>query len=78
MIYVGAGAGPFPCSETYRGAEPLSEVEMQGLTKYALARAAEQEFAVFIDWHSYSQLWLSPWSYSSTADPPKDIEDLVR
>ena len=75
---LGAGASKIPCSDTYRGSNALSEVEMQGLTEYALARGKEQEFAVFIDWHSYSQLWLAPWSYSAEADPPKDAKALVR
>ena len=78
ILYIlGAGASKNPCSETYRGSRALSEVEMQNITDYALARKEEQEFIVFIDWHSYSQLFLAPWSYSEEADPPKDETDLV-
>ena len=50
---------------------------MKGLTDYALARAQEQEFRLFIDWHSYSQLYLAPWSYDMNAVLPPESPDQV-
>ena len=29
----------------------------------------------FIDFHSYSQMWMSPWGYTKTH--PKDFDDQV-
>lgn len=73
----GDGASPWACSNTYRGAEPLSEIEMKAITDYALARTKEQEIKIFIDWHSYSQLWLAPWSYDDAVELPAESEDQV-
>lgn len=73
----GKGASPWGCTNTFRGPGPLSEVEMKGLTDYALARAKEQEFRLFIDWHSYSQLYLGPWSYDMNAELPPESPDQV-
>ena len=54
---------------------PLSEIEMKMLTDYALARSKEQEIRIFIDWHSYSQLWLAPWSYDDAVELPPESPD---
>ena len=48
-----------------------------GLPCYALARTKEQEIKIFIDWHSYSQLWLAPWSYDDAVELPAESEDQV-
>ena len=73
----GVRASKRPCNETYRGKGPASEQEIQGVIDFTTQRAQEQEFAVFIDWHSYSQLWMNPWSYSAKAKPPVDADDQV-
>ncbi len=70
----GPGASSMGGSETYRGAGPFSEPELQSYTSYVapyLDRAA-----VFLDIHSYGQLILSPWSY--TEDLPPDIDEYNR
>ncbi|XP_030847073.1 carboxypeptidase B [Strongylocentrotus purpuratus] len=60
----GVGASSSPCSETYRGSQALSEVEVANVVNFLRERKAEgQDFLVFIDWHSYSQLIIAPWSY---------------
>ncbi|XP_072163785.1 carboxypeptidase B-like isoform X1 [Diadema setosum] len=66
----GAGASTSPRSDTYRGPNPLSEPEVLNTTEY-LSQLGN--VAVFIDVHSYSQLWLSPWSY--IADSSDDFVD---
>ncbi len=77
IVYEGVRASKNPCNETYRGSGPASEVEIQGVIDFTTTLAKRQEFAVFIDWHSYSQAWMAPWSYSADATPPIDAADQV-
>ncbi|XP_072033949.1 carboxypeptidase B-like [Amphiura filiformis] len=74
----GDGASPWACSNTYRGETALSEVEMKAITSYALARTKEQEIRIFIDWHSYAQLWLAPWSYDDAVELPPESPDQLK
>ncbi|XP_072033948.1 carboxypeptidase B-like [Amphiura filiformis] len=71
----GVRASKKPCNETYRGTGPASEVEIQGVVDFTRNLTKTQDFAVFIDWHSYSQAWMAPWSYSAQAPPPSDAAD---
>ncbi len=61
----------------YSGEYPLSEIEVKGLTDYALARTREQEIRIFIDWHNYDQTWLIPWAYDEAAELPPEFPDMV-
>jgi carboxypeptidase A2 len=54
-----AGASTNPCSETFRGPSPASEVETQAVQAYILARGSSLVLA--IHFHTYGQLWLMPW-----------------
>ncbi|MFG0251358.1 MAG: M14 family metallopeptidase, partial [Phycisphaerales bacterium JB038] len=56
----GDGSSGSPGSETYRGTAPFSEPENQAMRDFILAHP---EIVAHIDYHSYSQLILSPWSY---------------
>ncbi|MBX3358135.1 MAG: hypothetical protein KF745_06880 [Phycisphaeraceae bacterium] len=58
----GEGAATNPAEETYRGPGPFSEPETQNMRDFLLANP-RTVFAV--DIHSYGQLILSPWSYTS-------------
>lgn len=64
----GAGASTNPCTETYRGPAAFSEVEVKSVGEYVTAG----QFDGYIDFHSYSQLWLSPWGYTSNLPPNAD------
>lgn len=57
----GQGSSGSGSEETYRGPAPFSEPETQALRDYI---AANGPFVAHIDFHSYSQLILSPWSYT--------------
>ncbi|MBS1723864.1 MAG: hypothetical protein JSS66_13030 [Armatimonadetes bacterium] len=60
------GSSTNPDSETYRGTAPFSEPEavaVQGLVN-SVGRVGG-----FIDYHSYAQLILWPWSYTTTRPP---------
>lgn len=63
------GASTDTCSETYRGANAFSEPEQSALAEYIKSQANVRGY---IDWHSYSQLILGPWGWSTTV-LPKDI-----
>ncbi|XP_038059894.1 carboxypeptidase B-like [Patiria miniata] len=72
----GSGASPWPCTNTFRGPNPLSEVEIKGVVDYLTGlKNSGRQIKMFIDWHSYSQLWLAPWSFSSTEPYPPDYFD---
>jgi len=66
------GSSPDPCSETYHGGTSNSTAEVRALTAYLGANRAI--LAGFIDFHSYSQLLMYAWGYSTT--PPPDNTQL--
>ncbi|XP_002731439.1 carboxypeptidase B-like [Saccoglossus kowalevskii] len=51
-----------PCFVTYRGTGPASTVEVTGTENYL--RNLSDKLVLFVDWHSFSQLWMAPWSYT--------------
>lgn len=65
----GAGASPDPCDNTYRGWGPLSEPETSAFADFVTGSG--KQIAAYIDFHSYSQVVASPWSY--TCDPPPNL-----
>lgn len=62
----GTGASTSQSSETYRGTAAFSEPETAGFRDWALPRT---NIAAHLDIHSYSQLLLWPWGYTSTLCP---------
>lgn len=65
-----AGASPVPCSDSYQGPSAASEVEVQAVQNYLYSIRANLKS--YINFHSYSQLWMSNWGY--TYDLPADYE----
>ena len=63
----GVGSSSNGFSETYRGAAPFSEPETQALRDFILDRPW---IVKHVDIHSYGQLLLNPWGY--TSDPTTD------
>lgn len=55
----GPGASPSVCHETYRGPSAASEPETKGAAESIDRVAKSQGVALYIDWHSYSQLILA-------------------
>ncbi|KAF2843258.1 hypothetical protein M501DRAFT_926284 [Patellaria atrata CBS 101060] len=72
---VPGGSSTSPCAETYRGQAGGDAPETKGLSAHvnALANSA-QGLKLFIDWHSYSQLFMTPYGYSCSARHPNDAE----
>eukprot|EP01136_Pigoraptor_vietnamica_P018372 Opistho-1_new@5357 len=62
-----AGASTDPCAEDYQGPSAFSEIEVKSVAQYIKAQGNIKRY---INFHSYSQLWMSPWGY--TSDKPKD------
>jgi len=66
----GAGSSSTPSSETYRGTAAFSELETQALRDYILALPKR---VGGIDFHSYSQLFLRPYGYTTTNCPDEAV-----
>lgn len=62
----GEGSSNRGSSETYRGTAPFSEPESRAMRDYQIGLP---NFQGFIDIHSYGQLILQPWGYTSQLPP---------
>nr|XP_020449165.1 carboxypeptidase A1 isoform X2 [Monopterus albus] len=67
----GPGASSSPCSETYRGPKAHSESEVKSIVDFVKSHG---NFKAFISIHSYSQMLMYPYGYTST--PVKDQAEL--
>lgn len=67
-----SGASTNPCSETYQGKSANSEVEVKSIVDFLTDHA---NIKAYISIHSYSQLLLYPYGYTSEA--PLDKKELV-
>lgn len=52
-----------------RGQAPGSEPETESLIAHISSVARAQEIKLFIDWHSFGNLILSPWGYTCDVFP---------
>ncbi len=80
------GSSGNPCDETYRGPSPASEPETQAVQDYVRSQFPDQReddlsaaapvtaTGVFLDIHSYSELVL--WSWGFTSSPPPNATAL--
>lgn len=65
------GSSINPCDETYTGPNAFSEPEVKSLADYMAANKGY--IKAFLSFHSYSQLILYPWSYTSSASPDEQL-----
>uniref|UniRef100_A0A7E4ULA9 Peptidase_M14 domain-containing protein n=1 Tax=Panagrellus redivivus TaxID=6233 RepID=A0A7E4ULA9_PANRE len=65
------GANRSPCSNIYAGQTPFSEPEVLGMKEFIEKNVTDLK--VYISLHSYGQLFLSPWGY--TSDKPANHDD---
>jgi len=70
----GEGSSGTPSSDTYRGTAPFSEPETKAVSAYVLANVP---FAGYIDFHSYSQLVLRPYGWTTALPPDSAVQKLV-
>ncbi len=68
----GEGASTNPGDDTYRGTAPFSEPETRALRDFFIANP---NIRATIDFHSYSQLILSPWAYDVI--PTQDADEYL-
>ena len=61
--FLGVGSSENPCSETYAGPHAASEPEVQAIQRFLTNKTLP--FEVFVTLHSYGQLWMLPYGYSS-------------
>jgi len=61
------GSSNNPCDEAYHGPTAFSEPENTALADYLQAHPNVEGY---VDFHAYSQLWMTPWGYTSAL--PKD------
>ncbi|MFA6046708.1 MAG: M14 family zinc carboxypeptidase [Phycisphaerales bacterium] len=62
----GEGSSADPTSEIFRGVSAFSEVETQHLRDFV---ESEPRIRSHMDFHSYSQLVMSPWAWTATLPP---------
>ncbi|XP_078594538.1 uncharacterized protein LOC144872352 [Branchiostoma floridae x Branchiostoma japonicum] len=66
------GASGFPCSDTYHGPSPFSEVETKSLSNWVLENG--KNIQAYLSVHSYSEMWMSPYGWTSHALPPDYLD----
>lgn len=67
------GASANPCSETYAGPNPDSELETQSLQNFI--NQSLKNWDAYLTFHSYGQYWIYPWGFASHM--PDDYIELV-
>ncbi|XP_070578451.1 carboxypeptidase B-like [Ptychodera flava] len=68
----GNGSSSNPCSGSYRGEAPNSEPEVRVVTDYLKnLKSSGRDIALFLDFHSYGQIWLTPYSFTGNFVPPE-------
>ncbi|KAK3591371.1 hypothetical protein CHS0354_040333 [Potamilus streckersoni] len=73
MEWCKSGASKDPCSDDYCGPFAFSEVEVKGVADYIMTQT--KNITGFIDFHSYSQLWMTPWGYTKELPPDFKQQD---
>ena len=69
-FHLGVGTSQRPSSDIYTGPRPFSEKVTHNVGKYLYKR--RHELKGYIDFHAYSQLWMSPWGYTNAYPPNYD------
>lgn len=67
-----AGQSSVKCSDSYSGASAANQPEIAQTQDYI---RNDGRFKGYINFHSYSQLWMSPWGYTSDLPPDFELQD---
>ena len=68
--YGGLGQSSNPCSDTFSGSGPASEVEVANVQNFILAN--KDRIKYYNDLHSAASMVLFPWGYSPQSNPDAD------
>lgn len=68
------GSSDNPCSSSYRGTHPFSEIETRNVAKYLYKNRCH--LLGYIGFHSYSQFWMTPWGYKN--EKPEHYKEMVQ
>ncbi|KAK3322993.1 carboxypeptidase A2 [Apodospora peruviana] len=71
---VSGGASTNPCAQDFKGLAQGDAPETAALAAWLKTTKANQGIKLFIDYHSYSQLFMTPYGYSCTAVATKNTE----
>ncbi|KAH7020770.1 uncharacterized protein B0I36DRAFT_252034 [Microdochium trichocladiopsis] len=71
---VSGGASTNPCAEDFKGTSGGDTPEFKALSSWLSGIKSKQGLKLFIDYHSYSQLFMTPYGYSCTAVSTKNTE----
>merc|ERR1712232_552408 len=66
-----AGSSSDPCSESYAGARAGDQPEIKAVMNYL---RTGDNFLGYMNFHSYSQLWMSPWGYTYSHPTDYDVQ----
>ncbi len=67
--YDNSGSSPNTNEETYRGVSPMSEPETRNIRQFC----AENEFQIALNYHSYGNLLIYPWGYTTEVSPDNEL-----
>ena len=69
-----AGASNDPCSDSFAGEFPFSEIETRSLAEYFTT--ISDKLVAYLDFHSYGQLLM--WPYGHGPEHVSNYDELVR
>ncbi|KAK2603613.1 hypothetical protein QQS21_004194 [Conoideocrella luteorostrata] len=70
----GRGASTNPCAEDFKGKSAGDAPETKALSGFLQNIKGAQGLKLYIDYHSYSQLFMTPYGYSCSAVAPNNDE----
>jgi len=71
------GASTNPCSDSYCGNKAFSEPEVLAMAQYVNNTNKAQKILQFIDYHSYSQLYMAPYGWSPAPPPDAVVQQTL-
>ncbi|TDZ33813.1 Metallocarboxypeptidase A-like protein [Colletotrichum spinosum] len=71
---VTGGASTDPCADDFKGASQGDAPETAALSAFLARTKAAQGLKLFVDFHAYSQLFMTPYGYSCSAVNAKNAE----
>jgi murein tripeptide amidase MpaA len=71
---VDGGASVDPCAQDYRGGAQADAPETGALTSWLLATHSSQTIKLYIDYHAYGQLFMTPYGYTCETLPANNAE----